>query len=95
MWLKVLRGNDQGDFDENDESTYGVPATYEPIDAATLGENQSDYIGHFEWKGMHLICDRFRLQFITKEKRGMVIQGVFANIPSKKQEQNTPPQGGQ
>lgn len=95
MWLKVLRGNDQGDFDENDESTYGVPATYEPIDAAKLGENQSDYIGHFEWKGMHLICDRFRLQFITKEKRGMVIQGVFANIPSKKQEQNIPPQGGQ
>ena len=95
MWLKVLRGNEQGDFDENDESTYGVPAYYEPIDAATLGEKQADYIGHFEWKGMHLICDRFRLQLITKEKRGMVIQGVFANIPSKTQEQKPPPQGEQ
>ena len=60
-----------------------------------LGEKQSDYIGHFEWKGMHLICDRFRLQLITKEKRGMVIQGVFANIPSKTQEQKPPPQGEQ
>ena len=80
MWLKVLRGADLGDFDENDESTYGVEATYSPIDAESLGEDQQEYVGRFNWEGMNLKTDRFRLQFITKEKRGIVIQSVFANI---------------
>lgn len=80
MWLKVLRGADLGDFNENDESTYGVEATYSPIDAESLGEDQQEYVGRFNWQGMNLKTDRFRLQFITKEKRGIVIQSVFANI---------------
>jgi hypothetical protein len=29
---------------------------------------------------MNLKTDRFRLQFVTKEKRGIVIQSVLANI---------------
>ena len=79
MWLKVLRGADLGDFDEEDESTYGIPAYYEPIDPTLLGESSSEHVGHFIWR-MNLKTDRFRLQFITKEPRGIVVQSVLANI---------------
>lgn len=80
MWLKVLRGADLGDFTESDESTYGIEATYQPMDAESLGEDQREYVGRFVWEGMNIKTDRFRLQFITKEKRGIVIQSVLANI---------------
>ena len=80
LYLKVLRGSDPGDFDEKDVSTYGIPALYEPINAEKLGETDKEYVGRFEWKGMNLKTDRFRLQFITTEKKGIVIQSVMANI---------------
>jgi len=80
MWLKVLRGADLGDFDEEDASTYGIEATYQPINASALGEKQQEYVGRFVWEGMNLKTDRFRLQFVTKEKRGIVIQSVLANL---------------
>ena len=80
MWLQVLRGADLGDFDEEDVSTYGIEARYEPMNAAELGEDQRDYVGRFVWEGMNIKTDRFRLQFVTKEKRGIVIQSVLANI---------------
>lgn len=88
MWLKVLRGAELGDFDENDESTYGVPVLYEPIKASTLGDNDREYVGRFSWQGMNLKTDRFRLQFVTKEKRGIVIQSIFANISTSSDSQN-------
>jgi hypothetical protein len=80
MWLKVLRGADLGDFDEDDESTYGVEALYQPMNASIMEEDQREYVGRFNWEGMNLKTDRFRLQFVTKEKRGIVIQSVLANI---------------
>lgn len=80
MWLKILRGADDGDFDIDDESTYGVPAHYQPMKDSTLGENQKEHVGHFIWPRPNIKTDRFRLQFITKEKKGIVIQSVLANI---------------
>jgi len=80
MWLKVLRGADLGDFDEDDETTYGVEALYQPMNASIMEEDQREYVGRFNWEGMNLKTDRFRLQFVTKEKRGIVIQSVLANI---------------
>lgn len=88
MWLKVLKGADLGDFTESDESTYGVEATYQPVDAAALGEDEREYVGRFIWEGMNLKTDRFRLQFITKEKRGIVVQSVLANISTLSDTQN-------
>jgi hypothetical protein len=88
MWLKVLRGADLGDFEEDDETTYGVAAYYEPIKASILGENDREYVGRFVWHGMNLKTDRFRLQFVTKEKRGIVIQSVLANISTQSDTQN-------
>ena len=87
MWLKVLRGSDEGDFDLNDESTYGVEATYSPIDASTIGQDQSSYVGRFEWRCMNLKTDRFRLQFVTKEKKGIVVETVLANITTRQDSQ--------
>jgi len=87
MWLKVLRGSDEGDFDLNDESTYGVEATYSPIDASTIGQDQSSYVGRFEWRCMNLKTDRFRLQFVTKEKKGIVVEAVLANITTRQDSQ--------
>lgn len=87
MWLKVLRGDDEGDFDIEDESTYGVEATYSPIDASTIGQNQSSYVGRFEWRCMNLKTDRFRLQFVTKEKKGIVVEAVLANITTRQDSQ--------
>lgn len=80
IWLKVLRGADLGDFDEDDESTYGVESSYQPMDASILEEDQREHVGRFNWEGMNLKTDRFRLQFVTKEKQGIVIQSVLANI---------------
>jgi hypothetical protein len=37
---------------------------------------------------MNLKTDRFRLQFVTKEKRGIVIQSVLANISTQSDTQN-------
>ena len=88
MWLKVLRGADLGDFEEDDETTYGVAAYYEPIKASILGEKDREYVGRFVWQGMNLKTDRFRLQFVTKEKRGIVIQSVLANISTQSDTQN-------
>ena len=79
LWVKVLRGSDPGDFDINDEATYGVSATYEPIEASTLGEEQKEHTGKFIWH-TNIKTDRFRLQFVCTEKRGIVIQSVMANI---------------
>ena len=87
MWLKVLRGSDEGDFDLDDESTYGVEATYSPIDASTIGQDQSSYVGRFEWRCMNLKTDRFRLQFVTKEKKGIVVEAVLANITTRQDSQ--------
>lgn len=79
MWLKILRGADLGEFDEADESTYGIPAIYEPIEAALIGENQKEHVGKFVWR-TNIKTDRFRLQVITKEKRGIVVEAPLANI---------------
>lgn len=79
MWLKVLRGGELGDFDEKDQSTWGVAATYEPCSGVEIGEDASAHVGKFIWR-TNLKTDRFRLQFITTEKRGMVVQAVLANI---------------
>ena len=81
MWMQVLRGSDQGDFEENDESTYGVPAYYQPMHAEVIGEKPKEHIGKFIWR-TNLKTDRFRLQFITKEKKGIVIQSVLCNLTS-------------
>ncbi len=80
MWLKILRGADLGDFNIYDESTYGVPATYQPMNVEALGEDQREHVGHFIWPRTNIKTDRFRLQFITKEKKGIVVQSVLANI---------------
>ena len=81
MWMQVLRGSDQGDFEENDESTYGVAAYYQPMHAEAIGEKPKEHIGKFIWR-TNLKTDRFRLQFITKEKKGIVIQSVLCNLTS-------------
>jgi hypothetical protein len=81
MWLKVLRGADLGDFEEEDESTYGIPAYYQPLKGSLLGESDREYIGKFVWR-TNLKTDSFRLQFITKEKKGIVIHSVLCNITS-------------
>ena len=81
MWLKVLRGADLGDFEEDDESTYGIPAFYQPIAAEDLGENTREHVGKFLWR-VNLKTDRFRLQLTTKEKKGIVINSVLCNITS-------------
>lgn len=80
MWLKILRGGSDGDFDIDDETTYGVPAYYQPMNSDVLGEDQREHVGHFIWPRPNIKTDRFRLQFVTKEKRGIVIQSVLANI---------------
>jgi hypothetical protein len=87
IWLKILRGADLGDFDEEDEATYGIPAAYEPCEAASLGESQREHVGKFIWR-TNIKTDRFRLQFITKEKRGIVVQSVLANITTMSDSQN-------
>ena len=79
MWLKILKGSEQGDFDINDESTYGEVAYYQPMAAGTLGDSPDANVGQFIWR-MNVKCERFRVQIITKEKKGIVIQSVFANI---------------
>jgi hypothetical protein len=81
MWLKILRGADLGDFEEEDESTYGIPAYYQTIRAEDLGEDEREHIGKFVWR-TNLKTDRFRLQFITKEKKGIVIHSVLCNVTS-------------
>lgn len=81
MWLKVLRGADLGDFEEDDESTYGIPAYYQPLKGSLLGEKDREYIGKFVWR-TNLKTDSFRLQFTTKEKKGIVIHSVLCNITS-------------
>ena len=81
MWLKVLRGADLGDFEEDDESTYGIPAIYQPIKAADIGEGFREHVGKFIWR-VNLKTDRFRLQFTVKEKKGVVINSVLCNITS-------------
>lgn len=80
VWAKILLGSELGDFDLNNESDYGVPAQYEPLDAAILGESDKAYVGRFSWTGINLQTDRFRVQIITKEKRGLVIGEILANI---------------
>ena len=80
MWLKILRGGSDGDFDIDDESTYGVPAYYQPMNNDVLGEDQGEHVGHFIWPRPNIKTDRFRLQVVTKESRGIVIQSVLANI---------------
>lgn len=79
MWMQVLRGSDQGDFEEEDEATYGIPAYYQPMHAEALGESSKEHTGKFIWR-TNLKTDRFRLQFITKEKKGIVIQSVLCNL---------------
>jgi hypothetical protein len=79
MWMQVLRGADQGDFEEEDESTYGVPAYYQTMHSASIGEHAKEHVGKFIWR-TNLKTDRFRLQFITKEKKGAVIHSVLCNI---------------
>lgn len=79
MWMQILRGSDQGDFDENDESTYGIPAFYEPILSYKIGDPSTAHVGKFIWR-TNTKTDRFRLQFITKEMKGMVVQSVMGNI---------------
>ena len=81
MWLKVLRGADLGDFEEEDETTYGIPSTYQPIKAADIGEGSREHVGKFIWR-MNIKTDRFRLQFTIKEKKGVVINSVLCNITS-------------
>ena len=79
MWLKILRGSDQGDFKEDDESTFGIPAYYEPMPTSVLGDDADDHVGQFIWR-TNVKCERFRVQLVTKEKRGIVIQSVLANL---------------
>jgi len=79
MWLKILKGSEQGDFDIDDESTYGEVAYYQPMVETTLGDSPEANVGQFIWR-MNVKCERFRVQLITKEKKGIVIQSVFANI---------------
>jgi len=79
MWLKILKGSEQGDFDIDDESSYGEVAYYQPMAESTLGDSPDANVGQFIWR-MNVKCERFRVQLITKEKKGIVIQSVFANI---------------
>lgn len=92
LWLKVLKGSESGDFDEGDESDYGKPGTYQPLDASELGGRKSEYVGRFVWRN-NIRTDRFRLKFITKEKRGMIIESVLANIYKPNVEKGEPQQG--
>lgn len=80
LWLKVLRGSDAGDFDVNDQTTYGISSQYLPISSSFLGEPTDNYVGRFIWEGMNLKTDRFRLQIISNAKRGIVIQSVMCNL---------------
>ncbi|MDN3508914.1 MAG: hypothetical protein P0S93_02660 [Candidatus Neptunochlamydia sp.] len=78
MYLKVIVGDGNGDFDEDDEKTYGIPAYYSPMSSDTLGEG--NHVGRFVWPKMNIKTDRFRLKVIVKHVGGLVIQSVFANI---------------
>lgn len=79
IWLRILKGSDVGEIDENDESTWGIPASYEPLGTDVLGSGDNDYIGQFQWR-TNVKCDRFRAQLVTNSKKGMVIGAVLANI---------------
>ena len=79
LYLKVLLGSDQGDFNFNDSSTWGQEATYQTMDTTELGDTDESHVGKFIWR-TNIKTDRFRLQIVTNEKRGIVIQSVMANI---------------
>lgn len=81
LLLQILSGDDPGDFDvdqifgPNKEAYWKanniVPMKYEP--------RGKHHIGRFVWR-CNIKTDRFRIQLITNEKRGFVIQSAFCNI---------------
>ncbi|MAR66766.1 MAG: hypothetical protein CL833_05890, partial [Crocinitomicaceae bacterium] len=79
MWLKVLLGGEKGDFDINDSTTWGLEATYQVLPSSKLGEPEVTHVGKFVWR-TNIKTDRFRVQVVTNEKRGIVVQSVLANI---------------
>lgn len=79
MYLKILLGGEKGDFDINDSNTWGQEATYEVLSNSKLGEQEVTHVGKFVWR-TNIKTDRFRIQVVTNEKRGIVIQSALANI---------------
>lgn len=79
MWMKILRGSEKGDFDIDDSSTYGIPAYYQTINATGIGESPKQHVGKFVWR-TNLKTDRFRLQFVTRERKGIAIEAVLCNL---------------
>lgn len=79
IWMKILRGSEKGDFDIDDPSTYGIPAYYQTINAAGIGESPKQHVGKFVWR-TNLKTDRFRLQFVTRERKGIAIEAVLCNL---------------
>lgn len=75
IWVKILEGDEQGDFDEDDETTFGVEGEY----AASNVYGEQKHVAKFIWRS-NIKTDRFRLQVITNEKKGIVIQAVMVNI---------------
>ena len=74
LYLRILTGDSKGeDFDEDDPSTWGIPASYEPKPGTTN-------TGQFRWHDMSVKAERFRVQITTNIKRPVVIQSVFANL---------------
>jgi hypothetical protein len=79
MWMQVLRGSEQGDFNIDDVLTYGIPAYYQTVNAASIGESPKQHVGKFVWR-TNLKTDRFRLQFVTRERKGIAIEAVICNL---------------
>jgi len=44
-----------------------------------LGDSEKSHVGKFIWR-TNIKTDRFRVQIVSNEKRGIVIQSVMANI---------------
>jgi len=79
LYLQILSGAEKGDFDINDSSTWGQEATYQKLSASELGDSAESHVGKFVWR-TNIKTDRFRVQVVTNEKRGIVVQSVLANI---------------
>ena len=79
MYLQVLLGGEKGDFTIDDPSTWGAEATYQRMQPGVLGDSAESHVGKFVWR-TNIKTDRFRVQIVSNEKRGIVVQSVMANI---------------
>jgi hypothetical protein len=79
LYLQILSGAEKGGFDINDSSTWGQEATYQKLSASELGDSAESHVGKFVWR-TNIKTDRFRVQVVTNEKRGIVVQSALANI---------------